>query len=254
LPNTNARQSPNAPGAANGIGSQEGSVNVLSGAPYGYWYVRKTDTSAAFYEVLPAEAQVVRMVFAIYTQQGSASTPSLVCSMNEQIATRTGKGRWERSTVLAMLRDAAYRGRACYVKTELRPRQRITRPLRQRKGLPSRESGGHERPRTEWIAVPVLASVSEEQFALARERLEKNKRHAPRRTVEPTLLQGKLVCERCGYGLYRASTQTSKHKLHYYRCIGSDGFLMRSRSGPRRMGQGLASASRKRRLKRLPTL
>src|SRR3984885_9282327 len=61
-------------------------------------------------------------------------------------------------------------------------------------------------------------------FALAQEQLEKNKRHSPRRTVEPTLLQGLLVCEQCGYSLYRASTYTSKQKLNYYRCIGSDGY------------------------------
>jgi rubrerythrin len=47
--------------------------------------------------------------------------------------------------------------------------------------------------------VPVPARVSEEIFALAQEQLEKNKRHSPRRTVEPTLLQGMLVCEQCGY-------------------------------------------------------
>ena len=68
------------------------------------------------------------------------------------------------------------------------------------------------------------ALVSEEMFALAQEQLEKNKRHSPRRTVEPTLLQGILVCEQCGYGLYRTSTHTSKQKLNYYRCIGSDGY------------------------------
>jgi len=56
----------------------------------------------------------------------------------------------------------------------------------------------------------VPALVSEEMFALAQERWEKNKRHSPRRTVEPTLLQGMLVCEQCGYGLYRTSTHTSQ--------------------------------------------
>jgi site-specific DNA recombinase len=204
--------------------AQRGGVNVLSGAPYGYRYVRKSDTSAAFYEVIEAEAQVVRMVFEIYTQQG-LSINAIARLLNErQIATRTGKGRWERSTVWGMLRNPAYRGTACYGKTELRPRQRITRPLRQRKGLPSRDSAGHERPRAEWIEVPVPALVSEEMFAMAQEQLEKNKRHAPRRTVEPALLQGMLVCEQCGYGLYRTSTHTTKHKLNYYRCIGSDGY------------------------------
>jgi site-specific DNA recombinase len=204
--------------------AQQGGVNVLSGAPYGYRYVRKSDTSAAFYEVIEAEAKVVRMVFEIYTQQG-LSIKAIARLLNErQIATRTGKGRWERSTVWGMLRNPAYRGTACYGKTELRPRQRITRPLRQRRGLPSRDSAGHERPRTEWIEVPVPALVSEEIFALAQEQLEKNKRHSPRRTVEPTLLQGMLVCEQCGYALYRSSTRTSKHMLHYYRCLGSDGY------------------------------
>ncbi len=49
--------------------AQQGMVNVLSGAPYGYRYVRKTDTSAAYYEVVASAADVVRMVSAIYTQQ-----------------------------------------------------------------------------------------------------------------------------------------------------------------------------------------
>ena len=210
--------------------AQQGGVNVLSGAPYGYRYVRKNDTSAAFYEVIEAEAKVVRMVFEIYTQQG-LSINAIARLLNErQIATRTGKGRWERSTVWGMLRNPAYRGTACYGKTEQRPRQRVTRPLRQRKALPSRDVGGHERPRAEWIEVPVPTLVSDEMFALAQEQLEKNRRHSPRRTVEPSLLQGMLVCEQCGYGLYRTSTHTSKQKLNYYRCIGSDGY--RRLNGP----------------------
>jgi len=76
----------------------------------------------------------------------------------------------------------------------------------------------------------VPALVSDEMFALAQEQLEKNRRHSPRRTVEPSLLQGMLVCEQCGYGLYRTSTHTSKQKLNYYRCIGSDGY--RRLNGP----------------------
>jgi site-specific DNA recombinase len=204
--------------------AQHGGVNVLSGAPYGYRYVKKSDTSAAFYEVIEAEAKVVRMVFEIYTQQG-LSINAIARLLNErQVATRTGKGRWERSTVWGMLRNPAYRGSACYGKTEQRPRQRVTRPLRQRKALPSCDVGGHERPRAEWIEVPVPALVNEEMFALAQEQLEKNKRHSPRRTVEPTLLQGMLVCEQCGYALYRTSTYTSKQRLNYYRCLGSDGY------------------------------
>jgi DNA invertase Pin-like site-specific DNA recombinase len=50
--------------------AQQGSINVLSGAPYGYRYVKKTDTSAAYYEVVETEAEVVRLIFDAYTRQG----------------------------------------------------------------------------------------------------------------------------------------------------------------------------------------
>ena len=205
--------------------AQQGLVNVLSGAPYGYRYVRKSDTAAAYYEVVEAEAQVVRLVFETYTQQGM-SINAIARLLNErQIPTRSGaQTRWERSTVWAMLRNPAYQGRACYGKTELRPRQRITRPLRQRQGIASRETVGHERPRADWIEVPVPPLVNEATFALAQEQLQRNKHHSPRRTIEPTLLQGMLVCQQCGYAFYRTSTRTSSRKLYYYRCLGSDGY------------------------------
>lgn len=204
--------------------AHQGSINVLSGAPYGYRYVRKTDTTAAYYQVIDAEAIVVRLIYEAYTRQG-LSINAIARLLNErEVPTRTETTRWERSTVWGLLRNPAYRGRACYGKTELRPRQRITRPLRQRNGLASRDSANHERPRQDWTEIAVPALVSEETFALAQEQLEQNKQHSPRRTIEPTLLQGMLVCQCCGYGLYRTSTQTSARRLYYYRCIGSDAY------------------------------
>ena len=204
--------------------AQQGMANVLSGAPYGYRYVRKTDTSAAYYEVRESEADVVRMVFAIYTQQ-RLSINAIARLLNERgISTRTGKTRWERSTVWGMLRNPAYQGKACYGKTEPSPRQRITRPLRQRSGISNRNGCHRDRPRAEWIELSVPALVSEETFALAQEQLMRNKHYSPRRTIEPTLLQGMLVCQQCGYALYRTSTRTSKRKLYYYRCLGSDAY------------------------------
>jgi DNA invertase Pin-like site-specific DNA recombinase len=63
--------------------ARQGGVNVLSGAPFGYRSVRKSDTSAAFYEVIEAEAKVVRMVFEIYTQQ-RLSINAIARLLNEQ--------------------------------------------------------------------------------------------------------------------------------------------------------------------------
>ena len=204
--------------------AQQGTVNVLSGAPYGYRYVKKTDSSAAYYEVIETEAEVVRLVYEAYTQQGLSINAITRLLNDRQVATRTGISRWERSTVWAMLRNPAYRGKACFGKTERSPRKRITRPLRQRGGHSTRCGAHRERDRQEWIEIPVPALVSDSTFDLAQEKLESNKHHSPRRTVEPSLLQGMLVCQQCSYALYRTSTQTSKHKIYYYRCLGSDAY------------------------------
>jgi site-specific DNA recombinase len=202
--------------------ARQGQINVLSGAPYGYLYIRKSDAGPARYEVLEAEAAVVREAYAWYTAEG-LSIGAITARLNQRgVPTRKQGSRWERSTVWALLRNPAYKGRACFGKTQLAPRQRVTRPLRQRGGFASRNSASHEQPKAHWIEIPVPALVTEETFALAEDLLERNKRTSPRRTVEPTLLQGMVSCRKCGYALYRTSTRSSARKITYYRCLGSD--------------------------------
>jgi site-specific DNA recombinase len=202
--------------------ARRGQINVLGGAPYGYLYVRKSDAGPARYEVVDAEAAVVRAVYTWYTADG-LSIGAIARRLTEQgVPTRKHRSRWERSTVWAMLRNPAYKGLACFGKTQLAPRQRVTRPLRQRGGFASRNSASHEQPKTQWIEIPVPAIVSEEIFEMAEELLERNKRTAPRRTVEPTLLQGMVSCRKCGYALYRTSTRSTARRINYYRCLGAD--------------------------------
>jgi len=129
-----------------------------------------------------------------------------------------------------MLRNPAYKGQACFGKTTLAPRQRITRPIRMRGGIATRNSASHEQPRGDWITIAVPPIVSEEAFALAQERLETNKTHAPRRTVTPSVVQGLVSCAKCGYALYRTSTRSSARAIHYYRCLGSDAWRQLSGS------------------------
>jgi site-specific DNA recombinase len=199
-----------------------GLINVLCGAPYGYRYVKKSETSTAFYEVIEEEASVVRQVYRFYTEEGW-TIGAIVRWLNAQgIPTRQRKSPWERTTVWAMLRNPAYQGMACFGKTERAERKKVTRLLRRRGGFSSRSSANKERPREEWIAIPVPAIVSPEAFALAQERLQQNKLFASRHTQEPTLLQGMLICKVCGYAYYRTSTRTTARKLYYYRCLGSD--------------------------------
>ncbi|HJS21688.1 MAG TPA: recombinase family protein [Steroidobacteraceae bacterium] len=211
--------------------ARAGEISVLSGAPYGYRYIRKGDEVPASYVPIEAEARVVRHVYELYTVKGF-SIGAITRALNDQgVATRRPGARWERSMVWAMLRNPAYRGTACFGKTRAATRQRTTRALRLRGGVPSRNSANQERPREEWIEIPVPALVSEETFARAQELLQQNKVLARRRTIEPSIVQGLVSCRKCGYALSRTSTRTSARKIHYYRCIGSDAW--RHLGGPR---------------------
>jgi len=91
-------------------------------------------------------------------------------------------------------------------------------------------TAGHERPREEWIEIPVPALISEDSFARAQELLQENKIRSRRRTIEPSIVQGLVSCQKCGYAFSRTSTQTSARKIHYYKCIGSDSW--RKLGGP----------------------
>jgi site-specific DNA recombinase len=137
--------------------------------------------------------------------------------------TAKGKARWDRSTVWAILRNPAYCGRAAFLKTaQSSDRPKVNRTARLRGAKAKSRPVKRDRPQEDWIEIAVPPIVSEQQFELAARRLQDNKRFSTRRTKDPSLLQGMLVCRNCGYAYYRTSTKTSARKLYYYRCLGSD--------------------------------
>src|SRR5712691_2233001 len=210
--------------------AHSGEISVMSGAPYGYRYIRKTDEAPAAYIVHEPEAGVVRRVYEMYTVQG-LSIGEITRRINaEGIPTRKVSARWERSTVWAVLRNSAYRGVACFGKTRASARTRVIRPQRRRGVTTPSMTAGHERRREEWIEIPVPALVTEESFARAQELLQENKIRSRRRTIEPSVVQGLVSCQKCGYAFSRVSTRTSARKIHYYKCIGSDSW--RKLGGP----------------------
>jgi len=205
-----------------------GEVSVMSGAPYGYRYIRKTEEALAAYIINEAEASVVRRVYEMYTVEG-LSIAEITRRLNREGIPPRRAGRWERSVVWGMLRNPAYRGVACFGKTRLSSRTQ-TRPQRRRGITTPNNTAGHQRPREEWIEIPVPALVTEESFARAQELLYHNKIRSLRRTIAPSVVQGLVGCAKCGYALSRTSTQTSARKIHYYKCIGSDSW--RKLGGP----------------------
>ena len=209
--------------------ASRGSVNVLSGAPYGYRYIGKHEGAGqARYEVMLEEARVVRQMF---TWVGLER-----CSLGEVrrrlraqgVPSPKGQPSWARTTVWDILRNPAYRGAAGYGKTqvgELRPRLRSQRgrPEQPRRAYSVYDTPGRATP----IAVPAL--VSDELFAAVAEQLEENRRrHRQGRRGARYLLQGLLVCQCCGYAYYgkrvsQRPTRGKKRSYAYYRCTGTDG-------------------------------
>jgi site-specific DNA recombinase len=204
--------------------AQAGFVNALTGAPFGYRYVRKAEGAPARYELLESEALVVREVFRRYTEEWNSLGALARWLTMAGIRTRTGQSRWNKSSVWAMLRNPAYRGTACFQKTRQAERERVNRRLRQRGGIPAHPVCSRPRPREEWIEIQVPALVSPTQFALAQERFEQNRQFSAPHTKQPSLLQGLLICQLCGYALYRYSTRTTCRRLTYYRCTGTDAY------------------------------
>ena len=202
-----------------------GSQAVLSCAPYGYQYVKKTEHSEGFWEIDAAQAEVVREVFARYVEEGTGIGELARWLSERGVPTRKGKTVWDRSTVWAMLRNPAYRGQAAFGKTKTAERHgKPTRTTRRRGERHGRRPTRYDQPAEQWTLIPVPAIVSGETFELAQARLEENKRFSRRNTKELTLLQGVLVCRECGYSCYRTSTRTSNKRISYYRCIGQDGW------------------------------
>ena len=210
--------------------AQAGEVSVMSGAPYGYRYIRKSDEAPAAYTVYEPEARVVQRVYEMYTVDG-LSIGEITRKLNaEGIPTRKLSARWERSVIWAMLRNPAYGGLACFGKTCASARTRVMRWQRRRGTTTPSMTVGHERARQEWIQIPVPALVTEESFARAQELLQENRIRSRRRTITPSVVQGLVSCAKCGYAFSRTSTYTTARKIHYYKCIGSDSW--RKLGGP----------------------
>jgi site-specific DNA recombinase len=205
--------------------ARTGSVNVLSGAPFGYRYLRKTDHAGAVYEINQGEAALVAEMFRRYADEGASIADLARWLTSQGVPTRTGKHRWDRSVIWGMLRNPAYAGTAVFGKTmAVHEPAGLNRVARLQGRSTPRAIKTVDRPREEWTEIPVPPIVDQETFARAQQRLAGNKRFAARNTKVPSLLQGLAACSACGYGYYRTSARTTSRKIYYYRCLGSDDY------------------------------
>ena len=93
-------------------------------------------------------------------------------------------------------------------------------------------------PREEWIEIPVPALVDPAIFEAAQAQLDENRRRRRELRRRPGwLLQGLVVCQRCGYAFYGKMARGRvggrlPADYGYYRCTGTDAH----RFGKRRRG------------------
>jgi site-specific DNA recombinase len=213
-----------------------GSVNVLSGAPYGYRYIGKHKGGGiARYEILEGSghapnARVVRQMFG-WIGHDRLSLGEVCRRLRQQgCATRSGKLAWDRTTVWGILRNPAYRGQACFGKTRVGPRSARPRPVRGGSEQPRRAHRLVAAPAAEWIHVPVPAVVDPALFDAVQEQLAENRRRS-RQSARGAryLLQGLVVCRSCGYAYYGkpvslCAAKGKRRDYAYYRCCGSDAY------------------------------
>jgi site-specific DNA recombinase len=208
-----------------------GSVNPLSGAPYGYRYIdTQQGNGQARYEVHPEHAHVVRQIFEWVGQE--RATLGEVCRRLQQATIPSPKGKpvWDRSTIWGVLKNPAYKGTAAFGKTTLGQKRPRLRPGRQQSPHPRRDYSIYDQDQQQWIFIPVPALVDEALFEGVQQQLNENRQRARQsQRGAKYLLQGLLVCKQCGYSYYGkpVSSKAGKGKTRdyaYYRCIGTDAY------------------------------
>jgi site-specific DNA recombinase len=177
--------------------------------------------------VSEVQAAVVRQLFAWYMENG-ASLSSVVNKLFEHgVTSPTGQPRWRHTTVRFLLRNPAYTGTlyAC--------RARARRSLGRRSALQpigKRHDGSMTpRPREEWVAAgSVPALVTQEQYDLVQQKLERNKQFASRNNkAHDYLLRALVSCGLCGL----ACTGRTLKGYAYYTCAGKRAMEATSKGG-----------------------
>jgi site-specific DNA recombinase len=211
--------------------ARTGSVNPLSGAPYGYHYIdTQQGNGQARYEVHAEQAQVVRQIFDWVGRE--QATIGEACRRLQQAAIPSPKGKpvWDRSTVWGLLNNPAYKGTAAFGKTAIGPKRPRLRPGRKQSPYPRQDYSSYDKDQAQWILIPVPALIDEALFDAVQQQLQENRQRA-RQTQRGAkyLLQGLVVCQHCGYAYYGkpVSNKSAKGKRRdyaYYRCIGTDAY------------------------------
>lgn len=186
---------------------------VLGGRiPYGYQYV--SEDHKGHYVIDEEEGKVVKMIFNWLVEEGMSAREIAWRLTIMSVPTKQGGKQWNPATVHRILRNGTYTGVTFWNK------QKSVVPKKHRTNREGKckVTGVIERPREEWIGIPVPQIISEDLFEAAGRQLRANSRNCARNAKLRYLLRGRIKCGLCG----RALWGTPYDGKPYYRCSGKD--------------------------------
>jgi site-specific DNA recombinase len=200
--------------------AKNGSVSVLSTAPYGYRYIRERDLISSSFEINDKEASIVKTIYDLYVKKRYSIAKIQRYLSEHQVRSPKGHLEWHRSTINGILKNSAYRGIAYFGKVE--PCEPISKRLPGRSirisGRRQPKRGTRPRDRKDWIEIPVPSIIDNDTFEIAQELMKTNKFQSLRNAKPGSLLQGVISCKECGYGFITTFSGKKTRGYGYYRC------------------------------------
>jgi site-specific DNA recombinase len=191
--------------------------------PYGYRVNPDHPRDTEGLRLDEAEATMVARMFDWYLKPGATLYRVAKWLTDSGMPTPRGKSRWQVSTVRCILTNYAYTGVTFANRLRVVPSKRRRSPL---KPVGKRQSTT-QRPREEWIPIPVPAVVTQEVFDRVQAKLSHNQQMAPRNNKTHQYLLRRLVsCGQCRLSTYG---RTLHHKYDYYVCKGRTDALRAAR-------------------------
>jgi site-specific DNA recombinase len=195
--------------------ARAGRVGAIGRAPYGYRYVSKAEGGGqARREIHSEEAAVIEQMFRWMGLEGCSLAEIGRRLKHQGTRTQMGLENWLSRTIWGVLKNQASKGAARFGRTCSSERPTRLRPHRGRTGHPRRVRSVPSTAPEDPIPIPVPALVSGDLFDAVQERLLENKKRN-RRPPQGVryLLQGLVVCRRCGYAYCGQSMTHARENL-----------------------------------------
>ena len=184
---------------------------------YGHQRVVPADGGPARIEIFDPEAEIVRWIFHAYVETGRSIRQIALDLLDRGIPSPTGKPAWGTSTITRMLNNEAYIGTVYYNRRE-------SLEGNGPRGARNRKTRNRERPREEWIPIPVPAIIDRDTFDRVTQIKRDNSKWNPRGAEWGVwLLRGLIECGHCHLGCNCHRMRGRNGTWHrYYYCRGHD--------------------------------